>query len=566
MLALGAFHSVEKNATCRPASAKLARLKFLAFIKKHHRHPLAALAGLALALAFPNFNLAGAAWIAPALLLASAHGKTGGAAWRLGYTGGLVFWLVSLSWLLEIPVTGFPILGWVALSAFMAIYPAFWVWLLAGKIGHGSWLRRCFWALGGAAAWVALEMIRARLLGGFPWIPLGASQWRMTPLIQIAAITGVYGLSFLLVWTALALYSSVIALLRNPTTRYIWLGEIALPTIVVMVAFNVGLARIRTVPAEDASFRVTFIQPAVPQTMIWDMTENTNRFNKLIALTETALSNQTDLLLWPEAALPQLTDETFTVLTNLARSHQTWMMFNADDVLPKAVPTRDASYDVFNTALLLDPEGRFVSSYHKRQLVIFGEYIPLVDYLPFVKWFTPITSGYTSGQEIKRFRLREQKIAPLICFEDMFPQHVRDHVDAETDLLVNLTNDGWFGNKAAQWQQAACSAFRAVENGVPLLRSCNNGITCWFDATGRMREMFRDASGSEYGVGFANWEIPYTSAPSRVSTTYNRVGDRFGWTCVGVTGVLLLWRFKLRKNSKDQAPSSRETRSTKLQS
>lgn len=527
--------------------AKLRRLKFLALIKKHHRHPLAALAGLALAFAFPNFNLAGAAWIAPALLLASAHGKTGGAAWRVGYTGGLVFWLISLSWLLEIPVKGFPILGWVALSAFMAIYPATWVWLLAGKIGHGTWLRRCFWALGGAAAWVALEMIRTRLLGGFPWIPLGASQWKLTPLIQIASLTGVYGVSFLVVWVALSLYSSVLALLRNPTTRYIWLGEIALPTLIVMVAFNVGLARIRTTPAEDASVRVTTIQPAVPQTMIWDIAENSNRFDRLIALTQTALTNKTDLLLWPEAALPELTDETFATLTNLVREHQTWMLFNADDVLPKAEPKPDARYDVFNAALLLDPEGRFVGSYHKRQLVIFGEYIPLVDYLPFVKWFTPITSGYTSGQEIKRFRLREQKIAPLICFEDMFPHHVRDHVDAETDLLVNLTNDGWFGNSAAQWQQAACSAFRAVENGVPLLRSCNNGITCWFDATGRMREMFRDASGSEYGVGFANWEIPYTSAPARVTTTYNRVGDRFGWTCVGVTAALLLWRFKPAK-------------------
>ena len=580
--------SFEKDATCRLQFAKLARLQFLAFIKKHHRHPLAALAGLALALAFPNFNLAGAAWIAPALLLASAHGKTGGAAWRIGYTGGLVFWLVSLAWLLEIPVTGFPILGWVALSAFMAIYPAFWVWLLAGKIGTGSWLRRCFWALGGAAAWVALEMIRARLLGGFPWIPLGASQWQMTPLIQLAASTGVYGLSFLVVWTALALHSSVIALLRNPTTRYIWLGEIALPTVVVMLVFNVGLARIRSTTPEDASLRVTTIQPAVPQTMIWDTTENTNRFNKLIALTQTALTNKTDLLLWPEAALPELTDETFAVLTNLARSHQTWMMFNADDVLPKAEPKPDARYDVFNAAMLLDPEGRFAGSYHKRQLVIFGEYIPLVDYLPFVKWFTPITSGYTSGDRIGHFDLERQpparldstheiqhagselgapariRTAPLICFEDMFPHHVRDHVDAETDLLVNLTNDGWFGNKAAQWQQAACSAFRAVENGVPLLRSCNNGITCWFDATGRMREMFRDKDGSEYGVGFATWEIPYPSAPSRVTTTYNRGGDRFGWTCVGVTVVLLLWRFKRVTSS--QEPPSREAASTKLKS
>lgn len=546
-------------------------MKFFALIKKQHRHLLAALAGGALALAFPNFNLAGAAWIAPALLLASAYGTTGGAAWRIGYTGGLVFWLISLSWLLEIPVTGFPILGWVALAAFMAIYPATWVWLLAGKIGHGTWLRRCFWSLGGAAAWVALEMIRARLLGGFPWIPLGASQWQLTPLIQIAASTGVYGVSFLVVWTALALYSSVIALLHNPTTRYIWLGEIALPTLVVMVTFNLGLARLRSSPPEAAALRVTLVQPAVPQTMIWDEAENTNRFNRLLALTQAALTNQTDLLLWPEAALPALTDETFAALTNLARAHQTWMLFNADDVRPKAEPNAAAPFDIFNAALLLNPAGAFVGSYHKRQLVIFGEYIPLVDYLPFVKWFTLITSGYTAGREIVRFDLERRspdrlnvtnetqraelefgapaqiRIAPLICFEDMFPQHVRNHVDAETDLLVNLTNDGWFGNRAAQWQQAACAAFRAVENGVPLLRCCNNGITCWFDDTGRMREVFRTPDGSEYGVGFANWEITFTVAQHRTTTLYNRVGDRFGWTCVGVTVILLLWRFKPSK-------------------
>lgn len=103
---------------------------------------------------------------------------------------GLAHWLALLSHkLLHIPVTGFPILGWIALAAFMAIYPAFWVWLLAGKIGQGSWLRRCFWSLGGAAAWVALEMIRARLLTGFPWNNLGVSQWQMTPLIQLASVT-----------------------------------------------------------------------------------------------------------------------------------------------------------------------------------------------------------------------------------------------------------------------------------------------------------------------------------------------------------------------------------------
>lgn len=525
--------------------AKLARLKnWAATIKSSHRYLLALLAGVLLATPFPPFNLAGAAWVTPALVLACAWGQTGGAAWRVGYVAGLAHWLTLLLWLLEIPVRGFPILGWIALAAFLAIYPAFWVWILAGKIGHGSWLRRCFWALGGAAAWVALEMIRSRFLSGFPWNTLGASQWQMVPLIQLAAITGVYGVSFLAVWMALSLYSSVLALLRHPTTRYIWLGEIALPVIVVMLVFNLGLIRVRQAAAPSANLLVTFVQPAVPQTMIWDAAENTNRLNSLLALTKTALANKTDLLLWPEAALPELTDETFAALTNIAAVNQTWLMFNADDVLPKAHPTAAARFDIFNAALLINPHGEFAGSYHKRQLVIFGEYIPLANYLPFIKWFTPITGGYTAGQKVGHFKIANHKIAPLICFEDTFGHHVRKHVDNETDLLVNLTNDGWFGEKAAQWQHLAAAAFRSVENGVPLLRCCNTGITCWFDGYGRLQQTFRTDSGSVYGAGFANWLIEFAPASNRTATIYNRVGDRFGWSCVGVTVGLLLWRFK----------------------
>lgn len=530
--------------------AKLARLKILEFIRRHQRHGFAAAAGLALAAAFPNFNLAGAAWVTPGLLLACAHGKSGWAAWRIGYTGGLVFWLTSLSWLLEIPVTGFPILGWVSLSAFMAIYPAFWVWLLAGKIGNGNWPQRSFWLLTGAAIWVAGEMIRARFLGGFPWNPLGASQWQLTPLIQLASFTGVYGLSFLPVWVALALYSSALALIRNPTRRYIWLGEIIFPLVAVMTIFNLGLGRMRRAPETNAALRVTFIQPAVPQSMIWDRSENTNRFRDLLTLTETALTNRTNLLLWPEAALPELNDEAYAAITNLTRTHRIWMMLNADDYREELDARGNARYDIFNAAYVFNPQGEWSGVYHKRQLVIFGEYIPLVDVLPFVKWFTPITGGYTAGDRINHFALDDRLIAPLICFEDMFPHHVRDHVTADTDLMVNLTNDGWFGESAAHWQQAGASAFRAVENGVPLLRCCNNGITSWFDAHGRMRALFRDAAGSEYGVGFANWEIPYQTAGNRAARTfYNQHGDWFGWSCVGLTALILAARFKPKKST-----------------
>ena len=121
----------------------------------------------------------------------------------------------------------------------------------------------------------------------------------------------------------------------------------------------------------------------------------------------------------------------------------------------------------------------------------------------------------------------------------------------DTDFLVNLTNDGWFGEGAAQWQQAAAAVFRAVENGVPLVRSTNNGLTCRVDANGRLREIFRDKTGSVYGAGAMTVEIPLRqSGKKRAPTFYNQHGDWFGWLCVGVTGIL--FAVKIARQSRRQ--------------
>ena len=550
--------------------AKLEQLNVIVGqLRLHHRYFLAALAGLSLTVAFPTFNLAGAAWIAPALMLTCAYRTPGRQAFRIGYVAGLTFQLTSLYWLLCIPVPGFPILGWLALSAILALFPAAWVWWLAGRVGHGGWLRRTAWALAGAAAWVALEMIRARCLSGFPWNDLGASQWRMVPLIQIATVTGVYGVSFLVVWLSLALFSGAVAMFRQPTARYIWMREIALPLLALLMIFVAGMTRVRQLPTETETLRVTFIQPAIPQTMIWDAGENTNRFRQLMALTTQALTNDTDLLLWPEAALPELNAASFAAITNLISTHRVEMIFGADDVQEKLDPPPGDRYEAYNAAFHFRPDGSLGGIYHKRHLVMFGEYIPLVRWLPFVKWFTPITGGFTAGDRVTHFTLERRapprqaanplamltgtataspprlKAAALICFEDTFPHLVREYVAGDTDFLVNLTNDGWFGESAAQWQHAASAALRSVENGVPLLRCGNNGVTCWIDARGRVREIFRDPTGSEYGVGCVTWELPLPARNQKSARTfYTRHGDWFGWACVALTALLGLPRLR----------------------
>jgi len=429
----------------------------------------------------------------------------------------------------------------------MAIYFGIWTWLLAGKIGEGNWARRNLWSLIGAAIWVALEIFRAHFLGGFPWNLLGDSQFKIIPLIQIASLTGIYGLSFLVVWFSLCLFSATRMIFSKPNSRYAWQTEIFLPLFVIAGIFMFGLAKLREPVLPGSILRVTLIQPSVPQNMIWDENANASRFQQLLQLSESALTNQTDLLVWPESALPEFNDASYLAISQLVRAHDIWMIFNADDVLPKTNPTPGDQYDYFNSAFLFNPRGEFVKVYHKRDLVIFGEYIPLVRWLPFVKWFTPITGGYAAGNAPVQFEMANLKInaAPLICFEDMFPRTARASVKSDTDFLINLTNDGWFGKGAEQWQQAAAAIFRAVENGVPLVRCCNNGVTCWIDANGRVREIFRDANGTIYGVGAMTFELPLPDEKA-APTFYNRHGDWFGWSCVILAAAIAIRRIFAR--------------------
>ena len=528
---------------------------------------VAVLAGLLLVAAFPKIGIAGFAWVAPALILFAAHGKKSGDAFRVGYVAGLSFWLSSLYWLLLIPVAGFPILGWILLSAVVALYFGIWTWLLAGKIGEVNW--------------AATEPVVARRRGN-----LGRA--RNDPLRGCSAdfrgtcsahhninsrrssksrpCTGVYGVSFLVVWFSLSLFSAGRMVFAKPDSRFAWQPEVFLPLLAVAIIFAFGSFKMHELPPSASNLRVTLIQPSVPQTMIWDETENTNRFRQLLALSENALTNQTDLLIWPESALPEFNDESLAAITNLIRTHHVWMIFNADDAVWRPNPKDKDDFDVFNAAFLFDPDGNCAAIYHKQRLVIFGEYVPLARWLPFLKWFTPITGGYKAGNFPVQFEInlartpREPlievnnvssaasprqtvKTSPLICFEDIFPQTARAAVRDDTDFLVNLTNDGWFGQSAQQWQHMANAVFRAVENGVPLIRCTNNGVTCWIDSYGVVREIFKDQTGGVYGIGSMAVQIPLPSEKP-VPTFYNRHGDWFGWSSVMVTAVILLFRLK----------------------
>jgi apolipoprotein N-acyltransferase len=162
--------------------------------------------------------------------------------------------------------------------------------------------------------------------------------------------------------------------------------------------------------------------------------------------------------------------------------------------------------------------------------VVFGEYVPWAEALPIMKNLTPIGDGFSAGDAPVAFKLAGATASPVICFEDVFPNGIRDHVQPGTDFLLELTNDGWFGRGPAQWQHLANAVFRAVENGVALVRCTNNGVTGWVDATGVVREQLGDAGSSVYGEGFVRVRVPVGMGKAG-ATPYARHGDLLAYAC-----------------------------------
>ena len=545
----------------RPRFGKLRRVNLLG--RLNPRHGTAIVAGLLLAASFPKPGVAGLAWLAPGLMLFAALGQSGKACFRIGYLAGLAHYLASLYWLLFIPFPAGAIVGWLALSAYLALYPATWVWLCwklfpgkkfvaaqswwaaVAEIFTAHWRQRAGWTILCAALWVAQEMVVARFLSGFPWNLLGASQYRMVPLIQVASVTGVYGVSFLVVWFSASLAMALLRVVRRPGQRWGWLLELRLALLVLTGVMIFGLGRLLERTDAQRELSVALIQPSIRQEVMWDHSKDADRFDRIMELSQLALAAKPDLLIWPESSLPSLTEENFAAITNLIARHKVWMILGADDAERRPGSTAPNGYDSFNAAFLFNPRGEYVATYHKQHLVVFGEYLPFARQLPFLRRIIPIPGDFTPGDKPVTFELAGLgvQLSPLICFEDVIPGLVRQGASDDTEFLLNLTNDGWFGQSAAQWQQAASAVFRAVENGLPLVRCTNNGLTCWIDSRGRLRKILQSESGDVYAPGFLIAKIPLPPAgQSRAPTFYQRHGDSFGWVCVVVSALACAMR------------------------
>jgi apolipoprotein N-acyltransferase len=542
------------------------------------RYAWSALAGLCLAAAFPKIGIAGLAWVAPGAMLFAALGGKGGDVFRVGYVGGYAYALAAFYWILLIPFPPGAIAGWFALSAYVALYPATWVWLCwktfpaaaradsIQAVLSVTAFQRVAWAFSCAVLWVALEMVLARLFTGFPWNLLGVSQYQILPVIQIAGWTGVYGISFLIIWFSVGLAAAAANLMAKPTRTKGWVADLVLPLVVLLVVIAYGSSKLsRPQPPPSRTLKAVLVQPSIPQTLIWDKDQSATRFKQLIELSDRALTENTNaqLLVWPEAAVPNMLRyeaPIYQAVTNIASGHRVWVILGSDDAAPHEGEGK-REYDYFNSSFLVSPRGELVAAYQKRRLVIFGEYIPLERWLPMMKFLTPVGGSFTAGTKPSPFTLGELEVktSVLICFEDIFPHIGREYVEEGTDFLLNLTNNGWFGESAAQWQHAANAVFRTVENGIPLVRCANNGLTCLVDTFGRIHQAYFPGTRDIYGAGYKVVDIPLLGDGQRRSLTfYTRHGDWFGWGCVGLAVVTVTLAWVGRKRfAVAQLPSNR---------
>ncbi|HVR72178.1 MAG TPA: apolipoprotein N-acyltransferase [Vicinamibacteria bacterium] len=490
---------------------------------------LAVLSGVLLVLSFPKFGHGAVAWVALApLLIALARARSRAHGLRLGYlTGavsalGLVYWT---AWVVT-QFGGLPLpLGigvMVLLCLALALFPALFGWTM------GVWVQ----ALGARAlllaplAWVASEILRAHTLFNFAWCLLGYSQQENLPVLQLARYAAVYGVSFLV-----AGVSAVLAYMAVEP-RPAWRRRAALAAVVVLGGvWAHGYRLLRTPVPESGRLRVGLVQASILQEDKWEPGQAWRNVGRHLDLTRQAAAQGAQLVVWPESAVPFFFDRDEAVagvLRRAAREHGVHLIFGNDD--------RDAGDDerrfrIWVGAKMLDPAGHVVLRYHKIRLVPFGEYVPVQSVLATVGVGKLVqrVGEFTPGEELATGSAAGHRLAVFICYEAIFPDLVRGFARKGADLLVNITNDGWYGRTSAPYQHMAMAVFRAVENGKYLLRAANTGITAVVDPRGRVRQataLFdRTVLVGEAGI------VPG-------GTPYTRYGDVFAWACLGAAVAL----------------------------
>jgi apolipoprotein N-acyltransferase len=474
--------------------------------------------GLTLALSFPRFDLSGLAWVALVPLVVLALSAPPRAALGWGWLVGLVFYLVLLRWL------NFTFRVYSALPGPLVYLPTF---TLAGYCGLyvGAFAAAVAWiarsrSVGLALAtapflWVATEWVRGHLMGGFPWGLLGYSQYLVLPVIQVAELGGIYAVSFLVAGVNVALGGA----LWQPWRRALAGLAIAAGLLAATLAF--GSWRLHSSPSPE-TVRVAIMQPSIEQPLKFEPSHAASTLAVYADLTRRAGAGGPELIVWPETAVPTVLRRDPPVLgalSELAAGLRSPLLVGSIDV--EGLPARAR-----NTAFLLTDRG-IIGRYDKIQLVPFGEYVPLSGVLGFVRGWAEFIADLEPGSVPVVFSGPPAPFGVVICYEGIFPELVRGFVRGGARLMINMTNDAWFGRTSGPAQHLAMYPFRAVEHRTAVVRAANTGVSAFIAPSGaivRRLELFERGTLTE--------PVPLRTG----ATFYTRFGDWLAWVAVVVSG------------------------------
>ncbi len=474
-----------------------------------------------------------------------------GLVWGLLYYTSLLYWVIGVLKRYGGLHPALSAAALLVLAAYMAVYCSLFCVLANHMLTQAS-------SRGKSAAllliiaptlWIGLDFLRGILFTGMPWMDLGYALYRQPLLIQAADLGGHHLISFaivlvnaLLFWLVDRVHVSLFS--ASETSDY----HFSPPVIVFLLLACLGgysVVRYQQVSSETATADTAFIstiQGNIEQSLKWSPPQKEKTVDSYLSLSEQAVQREDkpELLVWPETALPfyPAREPLMNRVKNFVRKKEVLLLTGSPYFIVTPQEQKPVSY--YNSALLLDRSGQLSARYNKQHLVPFGEYVPLRTYFWFIKPLVELIGDFTPGNSFKPLDAGTIQAGVLICFESIFPDIARQETREGANLLVNLTNDAWYGESSAPYHSWAMTVFRAVENRRSLVRAANTGISGFVSPTGKILQethLFQAMASSA--------KMPLLTQHS----IFTSGGYHFAILCLALIPILLY--FSARKQRKE---------------
>lgn len=452
-------------------------------------------------------------------------------AWGLAFVCGLSWFPISIFWVWNamhtygglgiVPSTAVTLLLVLILSSYIALAP--WLAVVLKRFAGG------YLVLWMPVAWVLVEFLRDHVpFGGFPWANIAMSQAEWPALIQIADLTGVYGVMFAMIFVNQCLAETILSFFQGKKRQALIVASSAgVALAVILVYGGYQLKRLPQQWAHEPSLKVGIIQGNVSQEVKWDPRRARTILSLYREETLRLAKAGTELIIWPEAAYPFTLKKDAPAINPFALGLE---LFSGENEIPMTLlgAVSEDEGDIYNSAFLFNRFGETQGIYHKTRLVPYGEFVPLEKIFFFAKKLVAPVGHFIPGSSFEPLPLGKALVGPLICYEDVFPEIARKLTAAGSHVLVNITNDAWYGWTSAAAQHVALSVFRAVENRRFLVRSTNTGISAIIDPVGHV---LHPSPLFERVVGVHSVHL------RSEKSIYTRLGDWLVWGCIAYIAV-----------------------------